>query len=73
MSTEQAFFFFFEYFLCAKFVALWNVDLYFICGRKTDMHDELNILRYSLVLNCKMQRSGIIGDWELEVNAFFKR
>lgn len=35
------------------------------------MHDELNVLRYSLVLNCKMQRSGIIGDWELEVNAFF--
>lgn len=35
------------------------------------MRDELNVLQYNLVLNCKMQRSGITRDWELEVNYIF--
>lgn len=48
-------------------VGQWPQWIYIlVVARRLICMTNLNIvLRYNLVLNCKMQKSGIIGDWGL--------
>ena len=45
---------------CPQWIYIWVVARRLICMTNLNI-----VLQYNLVLNCKMQKSGIIGDWGL--------